>query len=137
MRLYCILLQLLKISYNCSPAKQTEIDTEGTVLVLTVFDYNLIGANEFTGMCVVDCKDIPQMASPQASLTDPNVPQRKNLTLPVFRYTSVTPIFVEIDARARLGDDNANDFFKTSRNTNLLGNLHQLRQNASVFDVTL
>lgn len=102
---------------------------------MTIFDYNVIGANEFTGMCVVDCKDIPQMASPQASLTDPNAPQRKNLTLPVFRYTSETPVFVEIDARARLGDDKANDFFKTCKNTNLLGNLHQLRHNTSVFDI--
>lgn len=123
------------VVYTYRPAKQSEIDTEGTVLLLTVFDYNVIGFNEFVGMCAVACKDIPQMASPQASLSDPNAPQRKNFTLPIFRYTSETPVFLELDGRARMGDIKANEFFRTNKSLNLLGNLHQLRHNTSVFDI--
>ena len=120
--------------YPCSPAKQEDIDTEGTALLLSVFDYNVIGANGFVGMCVVACKDIPQMVSTEASLTDPNSPQQINLTLPLFRYTNATPVFVELDARAGLEDDKAGDFFKTNKHLNLLGDLHQLRRYSSVLD---
>ena len=102
---------------------------EGTVLLLSVFDHDIVGANDFAGMCVVACKDIPRLASPEESLIDPNAPQRKNLTLPLFRYTSETPAFVELDARARLGDDNATAFFKV--NKKLLGHLSTLRQRLS------
>ena len=110
------------------------MDFHGAVLLLSVFDHDLVGANDFAGMCVVACKDIPRMVSPEASLTDPRTPQRKNLTLPLFRYSSETPPFVELDVRAHLGDDKANDFFKTSRTHNLLGSLHQFRRRISVFD---
>ena len=103
-------------------------------MLLTVFDYNVIGANEYVGMCVVGCKDIPRLASPEASLTDPDAAQQANLTLPLFRYTTETPVFAELDARAGLGDEKANDFFKTSKYLNLLGNLHQIRRYASVLD---
>lgn len=102
-----------------------EIDYEGTALVLSVFDHDIVGANDFAGMCVVACKDIPQLASTEASLTDPNAPQRVNLTLPLFRYTHETPAFAELDARARLGDDKASNFFKV--NKKLLGQLSDLR----------
>ena len=110
------------------------MDIEGAVVLLSVFDHDLFGPNDFAGMCVVSCKDIPRMASPQASLTDPRAPQRKNLTLPLFRYTSETPVFVELDVRAHLGDNKANDFFKTNKTQNLLGSLQQLRRRTSVFD---
>ena len=112
-----------------SPAKQSEIDVEGTVLLFSVFDHDIVGANDFAGMCVVDFRDIPQLSSSEHSLTDPDAPQRKNLTLPLFRYTSETPAFVELDARARLTDDKATDFFKA--NKKLLGHLSRLRQRLS------
>ena len=115
--------------YLYRPAKSTEMDVEGTVLLLSVFDHDVIGANDFAGMCVVACKDIPQLASPEASLTDPDAPQRKNLTLPLFRYTSETPVFAEMDARSHLGDAKAANFFKV--NKNLLGHLSRLRHRSS------
>ena len=106
-----------------------EMDIEDTVLLLSVFDHDIVGANDFAGMCVVACKDIPQLVSSEASLIDPNAPQRKNITLPLFRYTSETPAFVEIDARSRLGDAKATSFFKV--NKKLLGHLSQLRHRMS------
>lgn len=101
------------------------MDTEGATLLLSIFDHDIVGANDFAGVCVVACKDIPQLVSSEASLTDPDAPQRKNLTLPLFRYTHETPAFAELDARARLGDDKASEFFKV--NKKLLGHLSQLR----------
>ena len=112
-----------------SPAQQAEIDAEGAILLLSVFDHDIVGANDFAGMCVVACKDIPQLIPPEASLTDPNAPQRVNLTLPLFRYTQETPAFAELDARARLGDDMASEFFKV--NKKLLGHLSHLRHRLS------
>ena len=85
-------------------------------------------------MCVVDCKDIPRMASPEASLTDPSAAQQVNLSLPLFRYTTETPTFAELDARAGMGDQKASNFFKTAKQQNLLGNLHQIRRYATVKD---
>ena len=96
------------------------MEVEGTVLLLSVFDSDVVGANDFAGMCVVACKDFPQLLPSEASLTDPNSPQRKNLTLPLFRYTSETHLS-ELDTRARLGDGKASDFFKV--NKKLLGHL--------------
>lgn len=101
---------------------------------MTVFDYNLIGYNKFVGMCVVACKDIPQLSSPESSLTDPSSAQQANLKLPLFRFTSETPAFVELDTRAGLGDEKANDFFKAHRYYDLLGDLHSVRCYASVLD---
>ena len=108
-----------------SPAKQTEIDVEGTVLLLSVFGHEAVGTNYFAGMCVVACKDIPQLVSSEAMVSDPNAPQRKNLTLPLFRYTNETPAFAELDARVREGDEKASNFFKV--NKMLLGPLLRLR----------
>ena len=96
---------------------------EGTVLLLSVFDHDIVGANDFAGMCVVACKDIPRLASPEESLMDPRSPQKKNLTLPLFHYAKATPAFVELDARAHLGDTKAADFFKVNKYHKLLGNL--------------
>lgn len=96
------------------------MDIEGTVLLLSVFDSDVVGVYDFAGMCVVACKDIPQLLPSEASLTDPNTPQRKNLTLPLFRYTSATQLS-ELHARANLGDSKANNFFKASKK--LLGHL--------------
>ena len=111
------------------------MDIDGTVLLLSVFDHDLVGSNDFAGMCVVACKDIPRMASPQASFTDPNAPQRLNLTLPLFHYSKETSAFAELDARAHLGDSKANEFFKSDKSLNLLGlSLHQIRRRTSVFD---
>lgn len=124
---------LLNMLCSCSPARQTEIDVDGAVLLLSVFDHDLVGSNDFAGMCVVACKDIPRMNSPHASLSDPNAPQRANLTLPLFCYSTGTPVFTELDNRAHLGDTKAIEFFKSDKYVNLLGpSLHQLRRHGRI-----
>ena len=110
------------------------MDKVGAVLLLSVFDHDIVGANDFAGMCVVSCKDIPRLASAQASLTDPRAAQRKNLTLPLFRCYKETLAFRELDVRSHLGDAKANDFFKMSKNQNFLGDLSLLRHRTSLFE---
>lgn len=117
-----------------SPAEKEEMDTEGAVLLLSVFDHDVVGSNDFAGMCVVACKDIPRIASPQASLTDPSAPQRKNLTLPLFRFTRTTAVFSELDSRSHLGDAKAEHFFKLYRYQSPLGDLSPVRRRSSLFD---
>ena len=121
--------------HACSPARETEVDVDGAVLLLSVFDHDLVGSNDFAGMCVVACKDIPRILSPQASLSNPNAPQRANLTLPLFHYSTpgVTPVFAELDNRAHLGDAKAIEFFKSDKYSNLLGpSLHQSRRHGRI-----
>lgn len=112
------------------------MDVDGTVLLLSVFDHDLVGSNDFAGMCVIACKDIPRILSPQASfvITDPNAPQRANLTLPLFQYSAPgTPVFTELDNRAHLGDAKATEFFKSDKGLNLLGpSLHQSRRHGRI-----
>ena len=111
-----------------SPAKLPDMDKEGTVLLLSVFDHDIVGANDFAGMCVVACKDIPHLSSPEESLIDPNAPQRKNLTLPLFHYSKATPAYVELEARAHLGEAKAAEFFKMNKHHQLLGSLPIIRR---------
>lgn len=117
-----------------SPAKQSEMEVDGAVLVLSVFDHDMFGPNDFAGMCVVSCKEIPKMSSSHTSLTNPSGPQRKNLTLPLFHCSTESSVFTEIDTRAHLGDEKAIEFFKTNRTLNLLGSLPQSCRRTSVFD---
>ena len=83
---------------------------------------------------MVACKDIPHLAPPESSLTDPTSTQQANLKLPLLRYTTETPAFLELDIRAGLGDEKANNFFKTHKHYNLLGDLRSVRRYASVLD---
>ena len=111
------------------------MDVDGAVLLLSVFDHDFVGSNDFAGMCVVACKDISRILSPKASLSDPNAPQRVNLTLPLFHYSTsgVTPVFAELDNRAHLGDAKATEFFKSDKSSNLLGpSLHQSRRHGRI-----
>ena len=118
----------------CRPANQTEVDRNGTVLLLSVFDHDVFGTNDFAGMCVVACKDIPRLSSSQTSLTDPRATQRRNMTLPLFRCTKASLAFKEIDVRAHQGDAKANNFFKVCKNQNFLGDLSLLRHRTSLFE---
>lgn len=110
------------------------MDKDGTVLLLSVFDHDVVGANDFAGMCVVACKDIPQLVSTERSFTDPNAPQRKNLTLPLFRISYETPAFAELDTRSHLGDAKAVNFFKMNKTLSLLGDLSHIRHRTSLLE---
>lgn len=86
---------------------------DGCILLLTVFNHNRI-ANNFTGICVVDCKHIPHLDSFQAS-SHPNTPQPKNFNLPLFHLTTKTAMLSELHIRSILGESEATEFFKQNR----------------------
>ncbi len=66
--------------------------------MLAVYHYNFIGANDFAGLCVVSCKDIPRLSASRASVLDPDAPECKNLLLPLF-HIKETLALRELEAR--------------------------------------
>ena len=76
-----------------------DLDKKGAVLLLSVFEHGTISSDQFTGMCVVACKDVPHTASDPAEI--------ENLTLPLFRLTEMTISLAEIEARVNIGDNKA------------------------------
>lgn len=71
----------------------------GSVLTLTVFDHDYIKKNEFCGIVVVDCGEIPRLPSGSSGLDDPNAPQRKTFELPLVVDTT-TPALKELAERS-------------------------------------
>ncbi|KAL5473226.1 hypothetical protein EMCRGX_G027680 [Ephydatia muelleri] len=56
---------------------------ESAILVLAVYDYEIVGKNDFMGICVIPWKDIPQISN-TASLLNESAAERRNLALPLF-----------------------------------------------------
>ena len=90
---------------------------EGAVLLLTVYDYDMITANDFTGMSVVALNDVPG----HSSYKGPSSPELLNLTLPVFVLKEEDKIrsLLELINRAQKGDARALNFFKINKMLNL------------------
>ena len=63
--------------------KSDNMDTDGAMLLIAIFDYDKIGSNDLCGLCVIPCKCIPKLAS-RGSITKPTRPERKNYLLPLF-----------------------------------------------------
>lgn len=104
------------------------MDRDGSILLLTIFDHDVIGSNDFAGMCVVDCQTMPRLRSAKACF-EPNAPQPKNLNLPLFHFVDPTPVTTELYTRSKLGDSKAIDFFKANRK--LLGKFPQFQKQNS------
>ena len=79
--------------------------------MLAVFDYDMISSNDFAGLCVVACKDIPRLDSGIASLGDPDAQVRKNLVLPLI-HISATVTLHELETRKEASDSEASDAWK-------------------------
>ena len=98
--------------FHTRPAKEENMGKEGAILVLTVFDHDLIRENTFVGICVVPCKDIPQLLDEAPSVLDRTAPQRKNLTLPLFQLAD-SRCFRELNLRNQVDyDHESTDFVK-------------------------
>lgn len=98
---------------------------EGGVLLLTIFDHDIITSDDFTGICVIPLNSIP------GSTPDPSPSSKRNHTLPLFVITEETmsKSLVELGNRLHRGDSRAASFFKT--NKKLLGNLKKLVKEGS------
>ena len=60
------------------------MDVEGAMLLMAVFDYDMVGSNDLCGLCVIPCKRIPRLSG-KGSITRPTGPERKNYHLPLFK----------------------------------------------------
>jgi hypothetical protein len=90
--------------------KEVRMDVEGAMLMMAVFDYDMVGSNDLCGLCVIPCKRIPKVGN-KGSITKPTGPERKNYHLPLFKVQSTTA-FRELEGRSQAGDSAAHHFFK-------------------------
>ena len=84
------------------------------MLLFTVFDWDLMKEDDFAGMCIVPCKDIPRLQETDAEqqramILEMNAPQRKVFRLSLFHPPGkgTSPIRVELESRAKLSDSKA------------------------------
>ena len=98
----------------------------GGILLLTVFDYDMITSNDFTGLCVVALNSVPGASTAGASSSS-----QQNHTLPLFVITddNMSKSLLELGSRLKKGDSRATSFFKV--NKKILGNLKKLFKEGS------
>ena len=112
---------ILLCSHNCHhvalihhrPAKENSLDENGAVLMLAIYDHDVIGSNDFAGLCVIAGKDIPRLSA-RTSTSDPDAVQKRNLILPLFTPPE-TIAFRELEMRHHLNDSDATNFWKSQR----------------------
>lgn len=92
----------------------------GSVLSLTVFDHDYIKRNEFCGMVVISCGEIPRLPSGSSGLDDPNAPQRKTYELALVVDTT-TPALKELTERSHQYVHDFNLWYK--RGSSFAGNI--------------
>ncbi len=103
---------------------------EGGILLFTVFDHDMITANDFSGMSVLPLHRIPGCRHPPGTAAGPT-PLELNHTLPLFIITEETRCrpLTELGYRLAKGDSDAANFFKV--NKKILGNLRKLVKEGS------
>ena len=94
------------------------MNVENTILLLAVFDQDVI-EDDFAGVCVVRCKDIPRLGADdeQRAILEVDAPQRKVFRLPLFRPPNASPIRAELESRAGLSDSKAKQITKSVPST--------------------
>ena len=91
---------------------EAEMNSEGSLVFFYLLDKKLRNRVPH-GMCVLDCKKIPQLAAKsKSSIMEPVGPERKNFRLPLFRFTKETPCLKELAMRADKKDSVASNFLK-------------------------
>lgn len=98
-------------SPSLRPAKEASLDKEGAVLILAVYDYDKLSANDYAGLCVVSCQEIPRLTSTKSSLLEDTGPEIKNFMLPLIHIQGSLPLR-ELEARQATSDPDACSFSK-------------------------
>ena len=118
---------------SCSrPVSEEDMARKGTILLFTIFDYDMFTKNDFTGLCAVALDSIPWTPTPSTSQDkSATTGTRKNLILPLFVVSedSNTPALLELVSRSVKGDSMASSFFKA--NKTILGNVEKLYREGS------
>ncbi|XP_064406610.1 protein unc-13 homolog D-like isoform X2 [Halichondria panicea] len=97
------------------PASRELLQTRGAVILLTIFDHDIISSNDLCGVCVVPCEDIPILSPVRSAFDNPNAVERRNLTLPLFKIPESTIALNELSTRASSSDHRATDFLKENK----------------------
>ena len=84
------------------------MEVKGTIVVLGAYDHDVLGKDDFMGICVVLCSDIPQISN-KSSLLDISSPKRKNLTLPLF-HIAESKALQELALRHQFSDHESIEF---------------------------
>ena len=84
---------------TCRPADSEELKKDGAILLMAMFDYDLLSSDDFAGLCVIPCNSTP--------LEEGNEPKVEHLNL--FHYKE-TRAFKELEKRS--GDQVAGEFLK-------------------------
>ena len=95
-------------------ASQESMELKGTIMVLVVYNSDILGKDDFIGMCAVLCNGIPQISN-RSSLLDDNSPRRRNLTFPLF-LAEDSKALQEFTSQHALADSEATDFLHTLSN---------------------
>ncbi|XP_064406965.1 protein unc-13 homolog D-like isoform X2 [Halichondria panicea] len=97
------------------PASKASLQTRGAVILLTIFDYDLLRSNDLCGVCVVPCEDIPILSPVRSAFDNPGAIVKKNLILPLFKIPASTMSLNELLARANSSDLRVADFLKENK----------------------
>ena len=71
---------------------------QGSALSLTVLDYDRYTKNDFCGMVVISCEEIPRLLNGFSGIDNDHAPQRKKYELPLVIDTA-TPALLELSKR--------------------------------------
>ena len=70
---------------------------------------------ELIGICVVDCATVPRLFAHAYSLTNTDIPERKNLCLPLVNPIRTLALSELDERREEINDGVASDFLKANR----------------------
>ena len=70
----------------------------GSSLSLTVLDYDRFTKNDYCGMVMISCEEIPRLPNGYSGIDNANAPQRKTYELPLIVDTA-TPALFELSRR--------------------------------------
>jgi len=112
----------LLIFLSHSPAKAEDATIQGSILLLTLYDHDIITADDFMGMCVVPLHTLPGVEPGSKDRSS-----RQNLDLSLFQLSdsSQSRAASELADRAHKGDPRATNFFKVNGKI-LGGNIEKL-----------
>ena len=92
----------------------------GSCISLTVLDYDRFTKNDYCGMVVINCEEIPRMPDGVSGIDNDNAPQRKTYELPLVVNTA-TPGLLELSRRSHHYVQDFNRWH--SRRTSLIENI--------------
>ena len=92
----------------------------GSCLSLTVLDYDRFTKNDYCGMVVISCEEIPRLPNGFSGIDSDNAPQRKTYELPLVVNTT-TPALIELSRRNHQYVQGFNRWH--SRRTSLIENI--------------